>query len=84
MAANATKNSRYLSTAQTIQHAVRAALTSRAQLGLPAGTDDQTGESMCGRTTRELVYGRQRSAAQHGLLWQPTDRPTGRWLGAVS
>ena len=75
MAANATKNSRYLSTAQTIQHAVPAALTSRAQLGLPAGTDDQTGESMCGRTTRELV----RQAAQHGLLYHsgslPTDRP---------
>jgi hypothetical protein len=54
---------------------VPAALTSRAQLGLPAGTDDQTGESMCGRTTRELV----RQAAQHGLLYHsgslPTDRP---------
>ena len=35
---------------------------------------------MCGRTSRELVYGRQRSAAQHGLLWQPTDLPTHRPL----
>ncbi len=80
MAANATKNSRYLSTAQTIQHAVRAALTSRAQLGLPAGTDDQTGESMsCVDGPHANSYGRQ--AAQHGLLYHsgslPTDPPAG-------
>ena len=67
IAANATKNSRYLSTAPTIQHAIPAA--DEQILPGPAGrTDDQPARACVDHT-------RTRTAAQHGLTRQPTHRP---------